>query len=181
MSFLEITEEEFDKKALEFHNLSIKVNDNWEKVEKSDKIYYTKKMKVRRKKRPILEAPENLEDFEVECIGLNDDPGSSECSSYESEILSAEFHLLFHISFQVPVIYFNIYNSDGSLLQLEDIWDIFQENLNSSNNYLKDNMLSIITQAEHPILFRPFFLLHPCKTNDVLNNFTKRYSLQLSD
>lgn len=29
----------------------------------------------------------------------------------------------------------------------------------------------MVTQAEHPILFKPFFLLHPCKVNQILANF----------
>lgn len=35
----------------------------------------------------------------------------------------------------------------------------------------RNEMLNIITQAEHPMLFKPFFLLHPCKVHEILANF----------
>jgi hypothetical protein len=41
-------------------------------------------------------------------------------------------------------------------------------------------MKDIITQAEHPILFKPFFMLHPCKVNQVLSKFTESKNFVLT-
>lgn len=29
----------------------------------------------------------------------------------------------------------------------------------------------ILIQAEHPTLFKPYYTFHPCKVNDVMDNF----------
>lgn len=34
-------------------------------------------------------------------------------------------------------------------------------------------MLSILTQVEHPVLFKPFFALHPCRTAELLSKMTR--------
>lgn len=41
-------------------------------------------------------------------------------------------------------------------------------------------MQNIITQAEHPILFKPFFLVHPCKVNQLLSQFTESKNFVLT-
>lgn len=64
-------------------------------------------------------------------------------------------------------------SSDGSLVSLEEVWDLFLVNTKLEEN--KDDLLNVITQSEHPLLFRPFFLLHPCKVNEVLSTFPNRY------
>ena len=61
---------------------------------------------------------------------------------------------------------------DGLLVDLEQVWDIFQEN--EKTVFSREELLSTITQAEHPVLFKPFFLLHPCKFHEVLKNFPER-------
>lgn len=33
---------------------------------------------------------------------------------------------------------------------------------------------SVITQQEHPIFFRPFFMMHPCHTAELLNVFKNK-------
>jgi hypothetical protein len=66
---------------------------------------------------------------------------------------------------------------DGSLVGLEEVWDIFLENTKLEQT--RDDLLNVITQSEHPYFFRPFFLLHPCKIHEVLSAFPNRCSEQL--
>lgn len=72
----------------------------------------------------------------------------------EEEVLcQLEFHVLFHSSFQVPVLYFNAHYRDGSLLSLEIVRrTIFVHDFEQSDD--QSEMSNIITQAEHPILFK---------------------------
>lgn len=58
---------------------------------------------------------------------------------------------------------------DSALITLEDIPRIFVQDYENEGSC--NEMQNIITQAEHPILFKPFFMLHPCKVNDVLAKF----------
>lgn len=34
-----------------------------------------------------------------------------------------------------------------------------------------ENLYSVITQQEHPIFFKPYFIVHPCRTGELLNCF----------
>lgn len=36
-----------------------------------------------------------------------------------------------------------------------------------------EDFYSVITQQEHPLLFRPFFIIHPCHTGDLLKNVNR--------
>lgn len=51
-------------------------------------------------------------------------------------------------------------------MTLENIWNIFQKN--QEFKYSREDLLSIITQMDHPIYFRPFMCLHPCRTGEIL-------------
>lgn len=82
-------------------------------------------------------------------------------SFVDNECLKYEFHVVYSESYSVPVLYFNISHLDGSLLSLDDVWKLFMHK-NTSNMY------ETLTQQEHPILHRPFFLLHPCHTEELL-------------
>ena len=89
-----------------------------------------------------------------------------------------EFHVVYSDSYAVPVLYFNVSRLDGSLLSLDDVWKLFQHQKNV-------NMYETITQQEHPILHRPFFVLHPCHTEDLLKKVSdqspyKRFLFWLS-
>ncbi|CAF3836330.1 unnamed protein product [Rotaria magnacalcarata] len=82
-------------------------------------------------------------------------------SFIDNNCLKYEFHIVYSESYSVPVLYFNISNLDGSLLSLDDVWKLFMHKHTS-------NMYETITQQEHPILHRPFFILHPCHTESLL-------------
>lgn len=79
----------------------------------------------------------------------------------DSDCLKYDIHVVFSESYSVPVLYFNISRLDGSLLSLDEIWNRFKHRESST-------MYETLTQQEHPILQRPFFVLHPCHTDKVL-------------
>ncbi len=49
--------------------------------------------------------------------------------------------------------------SNGALLSYQDLYAIFELDQSVSVDM-------ILTQQDHPILNRPFFYLHPCKTHE---------------
>ncbi|ELK11488.1 Autophagy-related protein 10 [Pteropus alecto] len=111
-----------------------------------------------------LELP--LDDFEV-----------TETAA-ATEVVKYEYHVLYSCSYQVPVLYFRASFLDGRPLALKDIWDGVRE---CYKTRLQQGPWDTITQQEHPILGRPFFVLHPCKTNEfmapVLKNARKINSI----
>lgn len=61
---------------------------------------------------------------------------------------------------------------------MEDVNKIFVEEIEFKS--CLDSMLSVITQSEHPILFKPYFLLHPCKVSQVLSKFPESKNFVLT-
>lgn len=76
-----------------------------------------------------------------------------------------EYHILYSNAYCVPVLYFNVCFDSGKLLSLENlecfIDPLFKEQFNQ-------NKWNILTQQEHPITRTPFFMLHPCRTEDFM-------------
>lgn len=146
-----------------FLTVSASVNDGWQMIDKSDSeldklpenCYLMKKVvescatSYSEKDEP-LSLEENIEQ----------DTSSLPSSSKQGfETLVWEYHILYSTSYSVPVLYFNVRNTAGKLLPLGDVWNI----LNVSKEELKDKW-SFVSQQEHPILLRPYFYLHPCKS-----------------
>ncbi|XP_069912466.1 ubiquitin-like-conjugating enzyme ATG10 isoform X4 [Oryctolagus cuniculus] len=111
-----------------------------------------------------------------------------------SPVIRYEYHVLYSCSFQVPVLYFRASFLDGRPLTLEDIWEGVHE---CYRTRLLQGPWDTITQQmvamagavpiqsqepggsffqvshEHPILGQPFFVLHPCKTNEFMTPVLK--------
>lgn len=82
-------EEEFNKKALDLYNISEIIGDDWILNEKESKIYLTKKRKLT-----------------ISNKSCKDDQD-------EEDILTIEYHVLFHNSYQIPALYFIAYLSSN--------------------------------------------------------------------
>ncbi|XP_049564268.1 ubiquitin-like-conjugating enzyme ATG10 isoform X2 [Orcinus orca] len=107
-------------------------------------------------RKEALEPP--LDDFEV-----------TETTT-ATEVIKYEYHVLYSCSYQVPVLYFRASFLDGSPLALKDIWEGVHE---CYKTRLLHGPWDTITQQEHPILGQPFFVLHPCKTNEFMTPVLK--------
>lgn len=99
MASLEFHELQFNKKALELFNISEAMNDTWKINEKNEKFYLSKKKMI------SVESHQPPDDDEV----YRDDP-SVAVPKDRDDSFSIEYHVLFHPSYQVPVLYFNAYN-----------------------------------------------------------------------
>ncbi|XP_006143551.1 ubiquitin-like-conjugating enzyme ATG10 [Tupaia chinensis] len=91
-------------------------------------------------------------------------------TAVESEVIKYEYHVLYSCSYQVPVLYFRASFLDGRPLTLKDIWEGVHE---CYKTRLLQGPWDTITQQEHPILGQPFFVLHPCKTNEFMTPVLK--------
>ncbi|XP_069792512.1 ubiquitin-like-conjugating enzyme ATG10 [Narcine bancroftii] len=82
-----------------------------------------------------------------------------------SELIRYEYHVVYSSSYQAPVLYFRACYSDGRPLALKEIWesvhDCYQESLSHGP-------WDTITQQEHHLLGQPFFVLHPCRTSELM-------------
>uniref|UniRef100_A0A182WFL4 Ubiquitin-like-conjugating enzyme ATG10 n=1 Tax=Anopheles minimus TaxID=112268 RepID=A0A182WFL4_9DIPT len=94
--------------------------------------------------------------------------GDPSCASVEdiASILSFEYHVLYNESYEVPSLLFNIYEEGGRRFNIEEAWNI----LRISETVLSKEMYQAITMVHHPILFRPYLNLHPCKTSELMSS-----------
>ncbi|XP_060692441.1 ubiquitin-like-conjugating enzyme ATG10 isoform X2 [Hemiscyllium ocellatum] len=81
------------------------------------------------------------------------------------QLIRYEYHVVYSSSYQAPVLYFRACCSDGKPLTLEEIWE-------NVHDCYKERLLQgpwdTITQQEHHLLGQPFFVLHPCRTSELM-------------
>ncbi|XP_052900846.1 ubiquitin-like-conjugating enzyme ATG10 [Anopheles moucheti] len=90
------------------------------------------------------------------------------CAAIEDtgRILSFEYHILYNESYEVPSLLFNIYEEGGGKFNIEEAWHF----LRISEVVPLNEMYQAITMVHHPILFRPYLNLHPCKASEMMNS-----------
>lgn len=79
----------------------------------------------------------------------------------DSELFLVDYHIIFSISYGVPVLCFNVFHDDGSIVDNKDAWELFKFNRT-------DHLETSLTQTEHPTLKIPFLTLHPCETDQLI-------------
>ncbi|XP_049785731.1 ubiquitin-like-conjugating enzyme ATG10 [Schistocerca cancellata] len=164
-----ITWEYFLKCSDELLRISDIINDDW--VGRGNKNVAGSYYLAKTTKRSCMivkennEAADYLEDLELERHETDNESVSSNARDRASEW---EYHVLYNISYSVPVLYFNACFSDGSLFSLEQLWQLLSYNFKGT---LEPQKWSVLTQQEHPVLGRPFFQLHPCRTAKFLEIF----------
>ena len=89
---------------------------------------------------------------------VHQDPSSH---AQQQETVKMEYHVVYNISYGVPVLLFTAYHLNGKQLRLEEIWSLISPAHAPPSNQEKWNMVS---QLEHHILGRPFYHIHPCHT-----------------
>ncbi|XP_029971078.1 ubiquitin-like-conjugating enzyme ATG10 isoform X2 [Salarias fasciatus] len=97
----------------------------------------------------------------------DDDEDDGACTVLESsrQALQYEYHVLYSCSYNTPVLYFRAFTLEGRSLSLEEVWSSVHPNFRLR---LQESPLDTITQQEHPLLGQPFFMLHPCKTEEFM-------------
>ncbi|XP_022240807.1 ubiquitin-like-conjugating enzyme ATG10 isoform X2 [Limulus polyphemus] len=70
-------------------------------------------------------------------------------SDASNRLVTFEYHVIYSISYSVPVLYFTAWRQDGTPLSLEEVWDqvprCYQEQL-------KQQRWSILTQQQLPLI-----------------------------
>ncbi|KAM3605110.1 uncharacterized protein V6R79_020915 [Siganus canaliculatus] len=101
----------------------------------------------------------DCEDDDVEGACLR---GVSEDSS---QLLQHDYHILYSCSYSTPVLYFRASTLEGRSLSLQEVWSSVHPNFRLR---LLNSPLNTITLQEHPLLGQPFFMVHPCRTEEFM-------------
>ncbi|CAN6688384.1 unnamed protein product [Malus baccata var. baccata] len=83
--------------------------------------------------------------------------------SSSPQVCYYDFHIVYSVSYRVPVLYFRSYYIDGQPLALEETEKDLPACL---SKVLLESKWTFITQEEHPYLKRPWYKLHPCGTSE---------------
>ncbi|XP_040027623.1 ubiquitin-like-conjugating enzyme ATG10 [Gasterosteus aculeatus] len=95
----------------------------------------------------------------------DEDEGVCGVSAGSSQVLQYEYHILHSCSYAAPVLYFRAFTQEGRSLSLEAMWSSVHPNYRLR---LQSSPLNTISLQEHPLLGQPFFMLHPCRTEEVM-------------
>ncbi|KAK2147443.1 hypothetical protein LSH36_552g01063 [Paralvinella palmiformis] len=156
-----LTEKEFTANANQLISISNSIGDNWQLHHFKDgdvDCYLSKRLTKDLKLSPSYEG-ESVLDLEEE-NEVEDDVNTLSTASV-GELCTFEYHVMYSSSYAAPVLYFTAYWQDGHLLSLEDLWASLSKIYQCR---LRADRWTFVTQQEHPVLHRPFYQLHPCKT-----------------
>lgn len=104
-------------------------------------------------------------------------PTNRVCFIRKSYLISDSFDIQCYFA-KKNHFFFSI--QDGSLLTLDEAWTIFNDLGPKHSNSIQQNMLNVLTQMEHPVLFKPFLTLHPCRIAEVLQTLPNSQNKVLS-
>lgn len=76
--------------------------------------------------------------------------------------------MIYSESYNVPVLYLNAFQANGKQLNPSEFKQIFMdyEQIKKDTSQERQMLVNLLSQQEHPILFKPFYFIHPCKTSE---------------
>lgn len=163
-----ISWEEFKTYIHSFLIISEEINDGWAWHGDQDQFagaYIVKKVKLPLVEQGSLPNQDEIDLLEDISCQTEDEQAVKEPNECDQDC-TWEYHILYSPSYAAPVLLFNAFTSDGHLLPLEVLWKGLAGGTQEQLQQLRWKALS---QQEHPVLRRPYFYLHPCKTAEFLN------------
>ncbi|XP_018551493.1 ubiquitin-like-conjugating enzyme ATG10 isoform X1 [Lates calcarifer] len=120
-----------------------------------------------KKEQSVLVASAGADSIQGDIDDEDDDADEGVCTVSEgsSQVLQYEYHILYSCSYSTPVLYFRAFTLEGRSLSLQEVWSSVHSNFSFR---LQNSPLNTITQQEHPLLGQPFFMLHPCRTEEFM-------------
>ncbi|XP_020282847.1 ubiquitin-like-conjugating enzyme ATG10 isoform X2 [Pseudomyrmex gracilis] len=170
-----VTWEEFLENAQHFLVVSDEISDGWKFHGNKDipgQAYLVRKAKcfvscdtaysAARNDESTGFFNDNTEEFYVK---FQNDPHEAP-STDETSPLIIEHHILWSMSYGVPVLFFNGWKSDFSGINPVSVNEA-QTVYSSQLNYME------LSQAIHPVVGTPFLQLHPCLSQELLRSMSK--------
>ncbi|XP_029163297.1 ubiquitin-like-conjugating enzyme ATG10 isoform X2 [Nylanderia fulva] len=166
-----ITWEEFLQDAERFLVVSDRISDGWEFRGDKDipgQAYLFRRIKcfVPMSDSVIMRNDEEEKEEEEFHVKFQEDPHEAPRSNSLESPFITEHHILWSMSYGVPVLFFNGWRSDFPGINAMSVNEA-QTIHDSKLNYME------LSQAIHPILGTPFLQLHPCLSQELLQSMSK--------
>ncbi|XP_076648298.1 autophagy-related 10 [Halictus rubicundus] len=159
-----LTWEEFIENAISLIELSNKICDGWELRGKKDvpgEAYLVRQKKLFFPENDSMLKSNDTEEDDLNFeLTLTEDP--FEAPSTIEKPFVTEHHVLWSMSYGVPVLYFHGWKSDFPGINPITVREAQSLALDADLNYKE------LSQAIHPVLGTPFLHLHPCKSQELL-------------
>ncbi|KAG9262927.1 ubiquitin-like-conjugating enzyme ATG10 isoform X1 [Astyanax mexicanus] len=140
------------------------LSDGWSWTEVKGSEGFMKKTVLRpRRNSPLKTEALDFMTEEEKVEEEEEEDAQVECE--KQDVVVYEYHVLYSSSYQVPVLYFTASTLDGRLLSLEEVWNSVHPDCRTQ---LLNEPWNTLTQQEHPVLGQPFFMLHPCRTEEFM-------------
>lgn len=78
---------------------------------------------------------------------------------------TVEYNIIYSRSYSVPVLYMIPQTLDGCMLNIEELIELCSP---QHKDYMHSHLWSTLTQVEHPIHQTVCYMLHPCKTSQLM-------------
>ncbi|KAL1919391.1 uncharacterized protein VTP21DRAFT_2084 [Calcarisporiella thermophila] len=159
---------EFYASSQEFLRQSEHVGDHWHWIEQNHGAnrdgFLEKKLVI-----PVKHDWEKLDVYADPNVVEEEDMVSFRGDALET--LTVTYHILYSSSYQVPVLYFNAYFSNGTPLTLSQIYTyLIPAEYHTPLQQLRFG--SGVTQSDHPYFRTPFYYVHPCETQTLLSSIS---------
>ncbi|KAI8379797.1 autophagocytosis associated protein [Radiomyces spectabilis] len=156
-----------------FHRQSQSLEDRhyqWELIDTEYKPYLRRSILSAYADKSSKEG-EEINAAELNSMSFDEDSGDLATAyiTASHQLISLEHHIVYSTSYQVPVLYFNASFSDGAPLSLDDLYRYVIPDTLANN--LRNSPISIqgsISLTEHPVLGTPFWYIHPCNTEALM-------------
>lgn len=119
----------------------------------------------------IVKVSEKLNDG-WKLITVRKPPNSNESYLCKKEVklesenlLIWEYHIVYSLSYSVPVMYFNVSDNNGEKIRFDKLTTILKTSTDDGG--------VLISQAEHPLLIKPYYFLHPCNTSSIIESMSE--------
>ena len=185
-----LTYEEFESYAKEISAISERLGDGWElrSMQQTDdpkKTVFLVKKCIKLIKYESAADPDDARELELQYGGgleagiedCSDPAATAQAQSMQNDPASLsitqprtvhlEYHAIYSLSYEVPILYFTATYDNGRQLPLQEIWHHLVSHVHSSG---ETDRRGLVTQQEHPLLGRPFYHIHPCHTAEVMAN-----------
>lgn len=190
-----ITYDEFVEYCKEFSEVSKRVGDDWVLVDRSEygSLHLLKRETrfLKCKNSPIKETntatPPSRADSRDQEAHLEEDEVAQDTASWdcgdemdfedpseyrppkntcEDEAVTFEYNVVYSISHSVPLLCFEVFDKSGKPLTMEEVWLSVVDC--SFFKQVYHNRWETLTMGEHPIKGSSCYMIHPCRTADVM-------------